>query len=97
MERCCRCDWAKQSFEVATRNTRVELLLGVLVDISPQGPLHAEVVSRLAEALIRELPSHVRTRVQSPLALSDDSEPEPDLAVVPAATIGPHIPSKRCS
>jgi Uma2 family endonuclease len=26
----------------------------------------------------------VHTRVQSPLALSDDSEPEPDMAVVPA-------------
>ncbi len=66
-------------------DTRVELLLGSLVDVSPQGPLHAEVVQRLAERLIRELPGVVRTRVQSPLALSEDSEPEPDIAVVPAA------------
>jgi Uma2 family endonuclease len=63
-------------------DSRVELLLGSLVDVSPQGPLHADVVRRLAERLIRDLPGTVQTRVQSPLALSDDSEPEPDLAVV---------------
>jgi Uma2 family endonuclease len=65
--------------------SRVELLLGVLIDRSPQGPRHAQTVNRLAERFIRELPGHVHTRVQSPLAVSDDSEPEPDLAVVPAA------------
>jgi Uma2 family endonuclease len=65
-------------------DSRVELLLGTLVDMSPQGPLHAEVVRRLAEFFVRQLPTHVYTRVQSPLALADDSEPEPDIAVVPA-------------
>lgn len=65
-------------------DSRVELLLGVLVEVSPQGPLHADVVQRLAERLIRELPVEFCTRVQSPLSLSEDSEPEPDLAVVPA-------------
>ena len=63
----------------------MELLLGALVDVSPQGPLHADVVQRLAERLIRQLPGEVGTRVQSPLALSEDSEPEPDIAVVPTA------------
>jgi Uma2 family endonuclease len=66
-------------------DSRVELLLGALVDTSPQGPLHADVVRALAERLIRELPSELQTRIQSPLAVSDDSEPEPDIAVVPAA------------
>ncbi|PYR46808.1 MAG: Uma2 family endonuclease [Acidobacteria bacterium] len=41
-------------------------------------------VRRLGERLVRELSDDVHTRVQSPLALSDDSEPEPDIAVVPA-------------
>ena len=63
-------------------DTRVELLLGTLVDMSPQGPLHADVVRRLAARLIRQLPEQVHTRAHSPLALSDDSEPEPDIAVV---------------
>jgi Uma2 family endonuclease len=66
-------------------DSRVELLLGTLVEMSPQGPLHADAVRRLAERFIRDLPRDVHTRVQSPLALSDDSEPEPDIAVVPAA------------
>jgi Uma2 family endonuclease len=65
-------------------DSRVELLLGALVDVTPQGPLHANVVRRLGERLVRELSGDVHTRVQSPLALSDDSEPEPDIAVVPA-------------
>lgn len=65
-------------------DSRVELLLGALVDMSPQGPLHADVVRRLTERLVRLLPGEVHTRVQSPLALTDDSEPEPDIAVVPA-------------
>jgi Uma2 family endonuclease len=66
-------------------DVRVELLCGALVEMTPQGPLHANVVRRLSEHLIRVLPSTVHTRVQSPLALSDESEPEPDIAVVPAA------------
>jgi len=66
------------------QDSRTELLLGALIDRTPQGPLHADVIRRLAERLIRELPPQVQTRVQSPLAVSDDSEPEPDLAVVPA-------------
>jgi Uma2 family endonuclease len=64
---------------------RVELLSGTLVAMTPQGPLHAEVVRRLANRLIRDLTEIVQVRVQSPLAVSDDSEPGPDLAVVQAA------------
>jgi Uma2 family endonuclease len=64
-------------------DSRVELLLGTLIDMSPQGPLHASAVRYLAETFIRALTGDAHTRVQSPLALSDDSEPEPDLAVVP--------------
>ena len=73
---------------------RVELLLGALVNVSPQGPLHADVVQRLAERLIRALPAEVSTRVQSPLALSDNSEPEPDIAVVPAADYSESHPQR---
>lgn len=65
-------------------DSRVELLVGALVEMSPQGPLHAEVVRRLTERLVRQLSGDVHTRVQSPLALAEDSEPEPDIAVVPA-------------
>ncbi|MBI4265309.1 MAG: Uma2 family endonuclease [Acidobacteria bacterium] len=75
-------------------DARVELLCGALVEMSPQGPLHANVVSRLSERLIRALPDTVRTRVQSPLALSEDSEPEPDIAVVPVGDYDRAHPSR---
>jgi Uma2 family endonuclease len=65
-------------------DARIELLCGALVEMTPQGPLHANVIRRLAEKLVRATSERVHVRVQMPLALSDDSEPEPDIAVVPA-------------
>jgi Uma2 family endonuclease len=65
------------------KDSRVELLLGSLVEMTPQGPLHAETVARLGEVLGKLLADRARIRLHSPLALSDVSEPEPDVAVVP--------------
>jgi Uma2 family endonuclease len=65
-------------------DARVELLRGHLVEMTPRGPLHADVVSKLAARLSGALPPGVEIRSHSPLAISDDSEPEPDIAVVPA-------------
>ena len=64
---------------------RVELLRGALVSMGPQGAGHAEVVTRLTEALVVALRGRARVRTQCPFAASDDSEPEPDVAVVPVA------------
>lgn len=61
---------------------RVELLHGVLVSMSPQHAPHAEVLVRLNELLVPAVAGRARVRVQLPLAVSEDSEPEPDLAVV---------------
>jgi Uma2 family endonuclease len=62
---------------------RVELLRGELSRMSPQNPLHAHVVTRLAHLLFRALSERAWIRTHSPLAVSADSEPEPDVAVVP--------------
>lgn len=62
---------------------RLELLHGVLVTLSPQNALHAEAVTRLARWLMSALLGRATVRVQCPLALTDESEPEPDVAVVP--------------
>jgi Uma2 family endonuclease len=65
---------------------RVELLAGVLVEMSPQGTRHAEAVSRLMRHFMGlELQGRARIRLQLPFALDELSEPEPDLVVVPAA------------
>jgi Uma2 family endonuclease len=67
----------------AFESERVELLEGMLVTMTPQDAAHAHTVQRLAEALTLALTGKAIVRTQSPLALLDDSEPEPDIAVVP--------------
>jgi Uma2 family endonuclease len=62
---------------------RLELLWGVLVKkMSPQRAPHASTVSRLTRLLTGLLRERWQVRIQLPLALSDESEPEPDAAVV---------------
>ena len=63
---------------------RVELLAGVLVEMSPQGLPHAHAVRRLNEILVLALHGRAAVGPQLPFALSEDSEPEPDLVVSPA-------------
>ncbi len=59
----------------------LELLSGALVRMSPQGNAHASVVVRLTELFVLAFHGRAETRPQVPLALSSDSEPEPDLAL----------------
>lgn len=62
---------------------RIELLRGVLVTLPPQLAPHASTVRKLTNLLMARLRGRFELSVQSPLALSDDSEPEPDVAIVP--------------
>ncbi len=61
---------------------RVELLGGQLVVAEPQGSRHAATVSLVADALRVAFQRGWYVTVQLPLALDDESEPEPDVAVV---------------
>src|SRR5688572_16423559 len=60
----------------------VELLSGVLVLREPQSPYHASAVSMLADELRAQLGRRAQIREEKPLAISETSEPEPDIAVV---------------
>jgi Uma2 family endonuclease len=62
---------------------RIELLRGTLVTMTPQKGQHANAAARLGEALTLALQGRAHVRQHSPLALLEDSEPEPDVAVVP--------------
>jgi len=62
---------------------RVELLQGVIVAMSPNDPPHASPVEILTEILVPSLIGRARVRIQLPIIAADDSEPEPDVAVVP--------------
>jgi Uma2 family endonuclease len=57
----------------------VELLDGLLVDVSPQGPKHGYLIRRLTRHLAG---AHAWLDVQLPLEVPPDSLPEPDLALV---------------
>ena len=60
---------------------RVELIRGEIVEMSPIGRRHYAFVDNLARLLILQLGDRALVSVQGPIALADDSEPEPDVAV----------------
>jgi hypothetical protein len=67
---------------ILTEDDPVELLEGWVRYKMPRNPLHDSRIDVARRALERLLPSSWWVRIQSAITLSD-SEPEPDLAVVP--------------
>lgn len=61
----------------------VELIGGQLIVSEPQGSPHAAAVGLAGDALRAVFGRGWTVREEKPVALDDDSEPEPDLAVVP--------------
>ena len=62
---------------------RLELLAGHLVVREPQGDPHTLAIELANEALRTAFGPEWRVRVQLPIALDDESEPEPDVSVAP--------------
>ena len=81
--------WTRQQYEAMVMHDifqpdeRVELVDGLIIDMSPQKSFHAAVTRLVEEALRSAFATDHDVRVQMPLALGDNSEPEPDVAVVP--------------
>ncbi len=69
---------------ILDEDEKVQLIDGILVAMTPQGQPHAFVIMRLTRLLGRALSDDFEVLPQLPLTLGDDSEPEPDLAVVRA-------------
>lgn len=67
---------------VLGRAHRVELLEGVIVEVSPQNPLHATAVYTSGEAIRVAVAGRAMVRVQLPFRAGAFSVPEPDVAVV---------------
>ena len=67
---------------VLAENERLELIAGEIVVMSPIGPLHADVVDRLARLAFDQCGPELRIRVQNPLALSTGDVFQPDLAIL---------------
>ncbi|WP_117236732.1 Uma2 family endonuclease [Thermus sediminis] len=72
-----------EEFERAFQGVpHVELLRGEVYQMSPIGPKHVHKVAQLDARLQEALKGEAAVLVQSPLRLSEDSEPEPDLMVL---------------
>ena len=80
--------WSRQAYDRAVEagvfgpDDRIELIEGQLLAMTPQGSRHAAIVNQAADVLRDAFGAGYSIRTQSPLAVGDDSEPEPDLAVV---------------
>lgn len=80
--------WTREEYERAVEagafeGWKVELVEGILVDMTPQGTPHSSAVRKLLRELLKIVPGGLEIQPQMPLAVSDDSLPEPDIAVVP--------------
>lgn len=60
----------------------VELLKGEIVEMSPEGKPHAYSSDEAGEYLARLLGERAKVRQAKPITLPNDSEPEPDIAIV---------------
>ena len=67
---------------ILAERERVELIRGDIIEMSPIGPRHAAFVDNLTNLLARRLPDEAIVRTQGPVALTDDTEPQPDLTVL---------------
>jgi len=80
--------WSRSEYERVVESggfapdSRVELLDGEIVDMSPQKSAHATAVGLVEAALRGCFVEACHVRAQKPFALDDRSEPEPDVAVV---------------
>ena len=62
---------------------KVELLFGRIVRMAPQGDDHAGAILAFTRILTLALSDRADVRIQLPFVAPDESEPEPDIAVVP--------------
>jgi len=68
---------------IFSQDDRVQLIDGDVVTMTPQNSPHASAIGKTERALERLFGMNVWVRVQMPLIVDPDSEPEPDLVVVP--------------
>jgi Uma2 family endonuclease len=80
--------WTREEYDrliaagVLSPEERVELLEGDIVRMWPQGPAHALTIRNTEEALRAVFRVGFDVRVQLPFDGGENSEPEPDVAVV---------------
>lgn len=83
--------WSRKEYDrlaeagILDPSERVQLIEGDIVTMTPQNSPHAATIGKTQRILERLYGPNVWVRVQMPLIIDPDSEPEPDLAVVSGA------------
>lgn len=67
---------------VLTRDDRVELIEGEILEMAPIGPRHASAAGRLLKRLILAVGDEAIVRAGNPLNLGTLSQPQPDLLLL---------------
>jgi Uma2 family endonuclease len=67
--------------ELGILSERTELIEGLIIDMEPIGPWHADIVDILNQAFAEQARERFRVRVQQPIDLGPESQPQPDLAL----------------
>ncbi len=67
---------------ILTEDDRVELIRGEVIEMSPIGTKHAACVNRLINLLVQLLGKRVIVAAQNPIRLNDNSQPQPDVALL---------------
>jgi Uma2 family endonuclease len=81
--------WTRKEYErlvelgVIRDDEPLELIGGPLIGAEPKGSPHAAAVELTADAMRAAFGRGWAVRAQNPIALDDESEPEPDVLVVP--------------
>jgi Uma2 family endonuclease len=78
----------------AFEDERIELIEGELVTMSPNNPEHASPVQLLNEILLPALLGRATIRIQLPIIAVRESEPEPDVAIVPLGSYRDQHPDR---
>jgi len=76
---------------------RIELIEGELIQMAPIGPIHADIVTILAEQFQEQNQKQAQIRTQNPLQLGEFSEPEPDIALVYPHRYREHHPTAEAT
>ena len=67
---------------ILTEDDRVELIDGEIRNMSPIGPHHAAIVTKVVTFLISQISDEAIISSQNPVRLNDYTEPQPDIAVL---------------
>jgi len=67
---------------ILTKYHHVELIRGEIITMEPNSPPRAFCSMMLTDLLVPSVPDEIRVAVRSPIRLSDESIPQPDMALL---------------